>query len=82
MGTFRDSRSESRPILVCLEGNGYRPSHRGDGYYVGGVMYTLNSTEVHGIAYREFGLPPGGLTDENYRVECNSKSDNTDGNWR
>lgn len=22
--------------VICLEGNGYRPSHKGDGYRVGG----------------------------------------------
>jgi len=37
--------------VVCLEGNGSRPSHKGDGYRVGGAMYTLNGTEVHCIAY-------------------------------
>lgn len=45
-------------------------------------MYTLNSTEVHGIAYREFGLSSRRLTDENYRIGCNSKPDVTDGNGR
>lgn len=39
------------PDTVCLEGNGARPSHRGDGWSEGGVMYTLNSTEVHCVAY-------------------------------
>lgn len=37
--------------IVCLEGNGYRPSHFGDGYKVSGIMYTLNSVEVHCVAY-------------------------------
>ena len=37
--------------IVCLEGNGSRPSHKGDGYKVGGVSYTLNSTEVHAVCY-------------------------------
>ena len=37
--------------IVCLEGHGARPSHRGDGWSEGGVMYTLNSTEVHCVAY-------------------------------
>lgn len=37
--------------IICLEGNGSRPSHYGDGYRVGGVMYTLNSTEVHAVCY-------------------------------
>ena len=36
---------------VALEGNGQRPSHRGDGYLVTDKSYTLNSTEVHGVAY-------------------------------
>ena len=36
--------------IVCLEGNGCRPSHKGDGWRVG-AMYTLNSTEVHCVAY-------------------------------
>lgn len=36
---------------ICLEGNGARPSHKGDGWHEGGVMYTLNSTEVHCVAY-------------------------------
>ena len=51
MGKVSDSRSQSRPVLVCLEGNGARPSHLGDGWKIGGVMYTLNSTEVHAVCY-------------------------------
>ena len=37
--------------VICLEGNGYRPSHKGDGWSVGGAMYTLNGTEVHAVCY-------------------------------
>lgn len=37
--------------IICLEGNGARPSHQGCGFSIGGVMYTLNSTEVHCVAY-------------------------------
>ena len=51
MGDVRNSGSKPRPDIVCLEGNGSRPSHQGDGYRVSEVMYTLNSTEVHGVAY-------------------------------
>ena len=51
MGEVSDIRSEPRSDIVCLEGNGSRPSHHGDGWRVGGVMFTLNSTEVHGVAY-------------------------------
>ena len=36
---------------ICLEGNGQRPSHQGDGYRSGDVQYTLNSTERHGVIY-------------------------------
>ncbi len=37
--------------IVVVEGNGYRPSHFGDGYKDSDVMYTLNATEHHGVAY-------------------------------
>lgn len=37
--------------IICIEGNGYRPSHHGNGYRIGGVMYSLNTTEVHAVAY-------------------------------
>ena len=40
------------PQLVCIEGNGSRPSHQGDGYKEGDTMYTLNSTEHHAVCYR------------------------------
>ena len=39
-------------VLACIEGNGSRPSHRGLGITTETkVMYTLNSTECHGVAY-------------------------------
>lgn len=37
--------------VVCLEGNGSRPSHRGDGYKVADEMFMLNTTEVHSVCY-------------------------------
>ena len=37
--------------VVAIEGNGSRPSHRGDGYKETDTMYTLNATEQHGVAY-------------------------------
>ena len=37
--------------LICLEGNGSRESHRGDGYIESDTMYTLNTVEHHGVAY-------------------------------
>ncbi|MBO7462031.1 MAG: DNA cytosine methyltransferase [Bacteroidales bacterium] len=47
---------------VVLEGNGTRPSHKGDGYKESETMYTLNSTEVHGVCYDEkmvYSFEPG-----------------------
>lgn len=46
---------------VALEGNGSRPSHRGDGASVEGVSYTLNAVEQHQVAYG---------VDNNSVVEC------------
>ena len=37
--------------VIAIEGNGTRPSHRGDGYKEGDAMYTLNSVEQHAVAY-------------------------------
>ena len=37
--------------VFCLEGNGQRESHRGDGWKESDVSYTLNATEQHGVAY-------------------------------
>ena len=35
--------------VVCLEGNGSRPSHKGNGFVESDTMYTLNSTEHHAV---------------------------------
>lgn len=51
MGEVGNTGSKSRSDIVCLEGNGARPSHQGNGWSIDGVMYTLNSTEVHSVAY-------------------------------
>ena len=37
--------------VVAIEGNGTRPSHKGNGYSEENVSYTLNATEQHGVAY-------------------------------
>ena len=52
--------------VICLEGNGARPSHKGCGWNVGGVMYTLNSTEVHAVAYEihKLGISSYGFTNK------------------
>lgn len=43
--------SETQHGICVIEGNGSRPSHRGDGYKESDIMYTLNSTEQHALAY-------------------------------
>ena len=40
-------------VVICIEGNGSRPSHQGDGYKVSEQMYTMNTTEVHAVCYAE-----------------------------
>lgn len=35
--------------MIVLEGNGSRPSHKGDGFSESDVSYTLNSTEHHAV---------------------------------
>lgn len=37
--------------IAVIEGNGTRPSHKGDGYKESDIMYTLNATEQHAVAY-------------------------------
>ena len=51
-GNTLASRDYKQPQAVCvLEGNGSRPSHRGNGYKESETMYTLNTTEQHAVAY-------------------------------
>ena len=42
-----------KKTVVAIEGNGMRPSHKGVGINDEGVSYTLNTTEVHGVGYKE-----------------------------
>ena len=39
--------------MVVVEGNGSRPSHKGDGFNEGETSYTLNSTEIHAVAFSQ-----------------------------
>lgn len=43
--------------IIVLEGNGQRPSHRGNGYEESEVSYTLNAVEQHAVAYRKTAHP-------------------------
>lgn len=38
-------------FIAAIEGNGARPSHRGPGFSEDNISYTLNSVEIHGVAY-------------------------------
>ena len=51
LDTTDQSPNKSQGGIVVLEGNGCRPSHKGDGYKESEVMYTLNTIERHGVAY-------------------------------
>lgn len=53
VGDVRTTEAIVACETVALEGNGQRPSHKGDGYVVSDKSYTLNATEVHGVAYTE-----------------------------
>ena len=48
------SEEKIREKTIAIEGNGQRPSHKGNGYKESDKMYTLNSTEVHGVAYKKY----------------------------
>lgn len=39
--------------IAVIEGNGTRPSHKGGGYKESDVMYTLNATEQHAVAFAD-----------------------------
>lgn len=39
--------------IAVLEGNGSRPSHKGGGYKESDIMYTLNATEQHAVAFAD-----------------------------
>lgn len=43
-----DKHKDDMPI-VCIEGDGARPSHRGDGYSESDKMFTLNTVDRHAV---------------------------------
>jgi DNA (cytosine-5)-methyltransferase 1 len=57
--------------IVALEGNGSRPSHRGDGYG-GEVSFTLNSVEHHAVCYQD---KVGSLCASDYKFPQNQQID-------
>jgi DNA (cytosine-5)-methyltransferase 1 len=55
--------------VVAVEGNGSRPSHRGDGYG-GEVSFTLNSVERHSVCYQD---KVGALCASDYKFPQNQQ---------
>lgn len=85
MGKISNTGCEPRSDIVCIEGNGARPSHHGDGYKVGGGMYTLNSTEVHCVCYGISSYHSNAMLSGNpnsgiYQAETSRTLDNNGGN--
>lgn len=63
---FKFSADDVSPV-IAIEGNGSRPSHKGNGYSENDTMYTLNSVEQHGIAYATSdGVEKAGTLDASY----------------
>lgn len=69
-GTLRSNPGDNAMTVVCLEGIGIRPSHKGDGYSVSEVMYTLNSTEVHCVCYSIGAFNSLGWLSDNPKAGC------------
>lgn len=59
--------------MIVLEGNGSRPSHKGDGYSESDVSYTLNATEHHAVCTDLGGAEP--YTASKASFFCKSRCD-------
>lgn len=46
---FKFPDSEDTDSTICIEGNGTRGSHKGNGYKESDTMYTLNTVEQHAV---------------------------------
>ena len=51
LDTSNQSPAKNQGGIAVIEGNGSRPSHHGNGCKESEIMYTLNATEQHGVAY-------------------------------
>lgn len=83
-----DGTSESTvstPPSFPIEGNGFRESHRDDGYNESDVSFTLNSVEQHGVAYGISAYESNAMKSSNphsgvYKAETSRTLDNNGGN--
>ena len=51
LNTFDIGETRCNEMVVALEGNGARPSHKGNGYSEDDKSLTLNTIEQHAVAY-------------------------------
>ena len=56
--------------VVCLEGNGSRESHKGDGYKESETMYTLNTVEQHAVCVGNGQLAQAKLSEKVGALNC------------
>lgn len=56
--------------VVCIEGNGSRESHKGDGYKESETMYTLNTVEQHAVCVGNGQLAQAKLSDKVGALNC------------
>ncbi len=61
---------DSTPKVICLEGNGSRESHRGDGYKESEISYTLNTVEKHIVCVGNGQLAQARLSDKVGALNC------------
>ena len=56
--------------VVCIEGNGSRESHKGDGYKESETMYTLNTVEQHAVCVGNGQLAQAKLSEKVGTLNC------------
>ena len=57
-------------MVVCMEGNADRPSHKGNGISESGICYTLNTVENHKVAYDETAAETYAMTTGSFAQIC------------
>ena len=82
-GTAGDA--ESSIGTICIEGNGCRESHKGNGYTESDTMYTLNTVEQHSVCYGISAYESNSMKSDNpnsgcYVADTSRTLDNNGGN--
>lgn len=82
-GTAGDA--ESSIGTICIEGNGCRESHKGNGYSESDTMYTLNTVEQHCVCYGISAYESNAMKSDNpnsgiYEADTSRTLDNNGGN--